>query len=166
MKVTCLRRTCTDPTCPGPHYRDDVPPELRRSRALPGPGPGPVEGPPTALEYIREWWFGRDLCGCGSSWWALHTVREALSLHPVGDVRRRNVHEWDELSELRLAWLNEDGHLLIAAVLDAWELTEHGSSIYGGWLTGEGERLLAALREFGDEPADLIAVFHDEDGLP
>lgn len=161
MKVTCYRRTCTDPKCPGPHWRDDAPPELRR-RPVGPVWAGPVEGPVTARTYIRDWWAGRDLCWCGCPQDALATIGQALALHPRGDVRRRNVHEWDELWERRREWLNDDGHLLTALVLDAWDLTEHGSSIYGAWLTVEGERLLAAIRTFGEDADDLYAVFHDE----
>ncbi len=48
--------------------------------------------------------------------------------------------------------LKDPLNLTFAVVLDCWELTEHGGSIFGAWLTSSGVRLRDALRrlDLGD----------------
>lgn len=37
-------------------------------------------------------------------------------------------------------------HYVMVHVLDSWDLTEHGGSVYGAWISESGVRLLNALK--------------------
>lgn len=154
MIVGCYRKLCVDPACEGPHRRPGDPPGRRRVGPIYA---GPPIGPLPAREYVLDWWERADLCRCGSPSVALETVRDALAVHPPGGVP--DPHGWDELNARRREWLNGDGHLLIAMMLEVWGLTDHGTSVYSGWLTVDGRALQAAIGACGD---DLWDVFHDE----
>ena len=106
-------------------------------------------------------WFYYDLlnwCGCGDPKEALIAVRDYLSLvnyydeHRTEDSQDFTRKDYDD----QCAYCNDkfgcktiyDNPLLLclAYTMDDKELTEHGSSISGAWLTGVGEMFLALLR--------------------
>ncbi len=84
-------------------------------------------------------------CGCGTDadWSVTRQLLERAEDHDKnGSFYRLKEGQSSPLDE----WI-EFG----AKVLDSWGLTEHGSSIGWAWLTLEGERLLAFIRDVGDE---------------
>jgi hypothetical protein len=83
-------------------------------------------------------WF----CGCGNPETAAARLRDLLALHPLFDHRP----EFEQL-------VPDDGiqHLLLYT-LDHFDLTEHGGTVGGGWLTPKGQAVLEALNvEAADE---------------
>ena len=82
-----------------------------------------------------------EFCGCGNPELATAALLQMLRLHPLYDHRA----EFDE-------WVPDDGvQYLLMYQLDRMELTEHGGSVGGAWLTDKGKALLAALeREEAD----------------
>jgi hypothetical protein len=80
-------------------------------------------------------------CGCGSPEAASAALLRLLRLHPL----------YDHRAEFK-AWVPDDGiEYLLLYALDRWELTEHGGSAGGAWLTPKGEAVRDALtREEAD----------------
>ncbi|MFI5992481.1 hypothetical protein ACIBAC_11590 [Streptomyces sp. NPDC051362] len=78
------------------------------------------------------------LCGCGNPGDAYALVRDLLALAPFYE---------DE--HWRLAETLTGGgaaHHIIMSVIDVAELTEHGSSVNGAWLTPKGAWCLHAMQ--------------------
>ncbi|WP_143661182.1 hypothetical protein [Streptomyces sp. M41(2017)] len=91
------------------------------------------------------------LCGCGNPDEAYVLVRDLLSLAP-----------YYENEGWRLAETLTGGgaaHHIIMSVIDVAELTEHGSSVNGAWLTPKGAWCLQAMRTVSFEEMS-------EGGLP
>jgi hypothetical protein len=85
--------------------------------------------------------------------------RETLSFCACGDPARiaellRAGLEWAAAIQTREGRESTDTQLLVAYILDAHEMTEHGGSVTGAWLTPAGEDLLEALRSCGDDWID------------
>lgn len=59
----------------------------------------------------------------------------------------------------RKVWDSNDG--LAASVCDHLELTQHGTSIGGAWLTDAGHICLAFLRKYGEDWRDLHFIAPD-----
>lgn len=72
------------------------------------------------------------ICTCGTPERMWRELGAALAAY----------HVEDKFAEL--GWIEEN--YLLAHVLDAWELTDHGGSIYGSWITPGGRRLRDALK--------------------
>lgn len=89
------------------------------------------------LRVFLSQWF----CGCGNPEDACAALLRLLRLHPLYDHRA-------EFKE----WVPDDGiEYLLLYALDRHELTEHGGSVGGAWLTPKGEAVRDALaREEGD----------------
>jgi hypothetical protein len=83
-------------------------------------------------------WF----CGCGEPAAAAAALLRLLRLHPLYDHR-------EEIGE----WLPDTGvEMLLLYHLAARDLTEHGGTVGGAWLTEKGEQVRDALAaEEGDE---------------
>lgn len=91
--------------------------------------------------FLGEWF-----CGCGHAESAASRLRDLLALHPLYEHR-------EAVSTL----LPDEGirHLLLYT-LDHFDLTEHGSSILGSWLTDKGRDVLNALdKEVADNFNEL-----------
>lgn len=99
---------------------------------------------------IAEWWYEEaKFCGCANPSSVLALILDALQRHsPGGD-------EFDGGPDPDWVQANP----LMAYSLDFWELTEHGGSIYGAWLTEKGVALRDALAG-----ADLRTVLLDYRG--
>lgn len=70
------------------------------------------------------------ICGCGDTDLAICALSDVLESH-------LHDHPVNECKD----WLQEPTHaytLLIRYLLDARGFTEHGGSVYGGWLSGSG----------------------------
>ena len=80
--------------------------------------------------YLADWF-----CGCGHPEHACAALLRLLRLQPL----------YNNRAEID-AWLPDDGvqHLLLYK-LSADDLTEHGGSVGGGWLTDKGRDVQAAL---------------------
>jgi hypothetical protein len=79
-----------------------------------------------------------NFCGCGCASEAVSLVRECLDGPEVKAVVEANPE--------RAAWF-------ILYSLDAWQFTEHGSSVTGGgWLTDRGLQAIAAFKADKDDP--------------
>ncbi|MFG3585106.1 hypothetical protein [Streptomyces sp. NPDC047990] len=93
------------------------------------------------------------LCGCGNPDDAYTLVRDLLALAPFYENER-----W------RLAQTLTGGgaaHHIIMSVLDVAELTEHGTTINGAWLTPKGAWCLQAMRAVPFEQLSDSGLPHD-----
>lgn len=113
----------------------------------------------TPDDVIHRFWFGAGMCGCGDPVEVLRMVRDELGRLDTrpGDGSRQPAPEGRD-------WR------LLGYLLDAWGLTEHGTSLAWPWLTDEGRDLLAALHSVGSLAAALddggMAPFDaDPDGV-
>lgn len=80
---------------------------------------------------IQHYYFDMlDWCGCGKPWDAMLEIAKFLECIQAGK----------PFPEGPLA-------LCLAYELDRAGFTEHGTGIYGCWLTEEGEQFLGAIRE-------------------
>lgn len=106
-------------------------------------------------------WFYYELlgwCGCGDPKEAFGAVRDYLSLvnyrdeHKTEENQNYTRKDYDDACAYCKEKFGSDSVydnpllLCLAYTMDDKELTEHGSSIGGAWLTGIGEMLLALLR--------------------
>lgn len=99
------------------------------------------------LRVFLDRWF----CGCGSPEVATAALLRLLRLHPLYDPSHQR--------ELQ-AWLPDEGvRYLLLYQLDRLELTEHGGTVDGAWLSETGEALRAALER---ESLDNFAALHAE----
>jgi hypothetical protein len=80
--------------------------------------------------FISEWF-----CGCGDPSNAARVLRDILALHPLYEHRQ----------ELEQILPDEGLRYLMLYTLDHFDLTDHGSSIGGAWLTDKGRSVLDAL---------------------
>lgn len=84
-------------------------------------------------DLIHTFWYGKaSMCGCGDPVGVLGLIRDELARLSTRKDRpdAPPTPEW----------------YLLAYSLDAWGLTEHGTSLGWPWLTEEGEALLAAMQ--------------------
>lgn len=98
---------------------------------------------PELRVFLGEWF-----CGCGAPESAAARLCDLLALHPLYDHR-------PELEQL----LPDDGlRQLVLYTLNHFDLTEHGGSVNGGWLTDTGRAVLDALnQETADGYESLMA---------
>jgi hypothetical protein len=90
--------------------------------------------------------LGDRFCGCGRPEDAAAALLRLLRLHPLYEHRE----EFE-------AWVSDDGiEYLLLYMLDRDELTEHGGTVGGAWLTDKGTALRDALAR---EEADFEALF-------
>jgi hypothetical protein len=83
------------------------------------------------LRVFFQSWF----CGCGAPDDAADALRRLLLWH-----ERR-----DDVEELYVLLPDTGMQYLLLYTLDRYELTEHGGSVIGAWLTDKGKAILAAL---------------------
>lgn len=95
--------------------------------------------------FLGEWF-----CGCGNPEIALRRLRDLLAIHPLYDHR-------PEFKDM----IPDDGtQYLVLYMLDRMELTEHGVSVGGAWLTDKGKAVLEAIDTFGVEKATEQCCIH------
>lgn len=80
--------------------------------------------------FLQEWW-----CGCGSPEEASARLRDVLALHPL----------YEHRAEIDALIPDSGFQYLILYTLDHFDLTEHGGTVGGGWLTDKGKAVLEAL---------------------
>jgi hypothetical protein len=108
------------------------------------------------LEIDLKW------CGCGNPEKALEYMRDVLRL-----LEARSAAHWDKESNAAIdAVMDTRTGLGIsyAYMLEAADLTEHGGSVHGLWLSDKGKQILAALNavEDWDDALDDIEVTEEE----
>lgn len=91
-----------------------------------------------ARRLVLQFWDHTDLCHCGNPAILIHQLLQGLEAHP--EPGQNDAGQWEQTQ----AWIN--ANYWGACTLAAWDLTEHGSSVYGSWLTKDGIRLRDALR--------------------
>jgi hypothetical protein len=93
--------------------------------------------------FLQEWF-----CGCGQPEAAAKFLRDVLAIHPLFDHR----------DKVRSVLPNDQIEMFVLYLLVKMDLTTHGGSVDGGWLTERGEQVLAALeREAADGFETLMA---------
>lgn len=95
------------------------------------------------LRVFLQKWF----CGCGDPTAATTRLRDILKLHPLYNHR-------DEFEAL----VPDNGlQYLLLYTLHHFDLTEHGGTVGGAWLTDKGKAVLEALnRESVDDFQELL----------
>lgn len=103
-----------------------------------------------ALEVWREWKF----CECGNPEDVMALVRDALraisdrgdALHALpGHLGWSDGDEAARQIEMKVLPLDSPQALLLRYLMASADLTEHGSSVFGAWLTDKGRDLLSFL---------------------
>lgn len=85
-------------------------------------------------EVLSAIWCGVfGFCGCGSSEYELKRIRETLTILKDKDLIKKVLYPL------------ENGFQIYLYLLDWHGFTEHGSSVFGSWLTPKGEALLEVL---------------------
>jgi hypothetical protein len=95
------------------------------------------------LRVFLDGWF----CGCGSPEAASEALLRLLRLHPA----------YDHGPEIEEALPDDGLRYLTLYTLERFELTEHGGSVDGGWLTETGTAVRDALSA---EEADEFSALH------
>lgn len=113
----------------------------------------------TTKRVIRTAIHRVPLCGCGSPQRMWEYVRAVLRrvadnaatpyYGPDGKANPPRPSCYDAMTEPEMS---ADFVQFVAHVLSAVDLTEHGSSVAWGWLTGGGKLLLAFLDKYGCDP--------------
>ena len=99
-------------------------------------------------EACMDFFFGfnkLNWCGCGHP----HTAYVAVSklLYWYQDTRKLDNRLQILADSFNIEDCNNGLLLCLMYILDAAGFTEHGSSIYGAWLTDEGKMLFLVLQE-------------------
>src|SRR5687767_11617207 len=87
------------------------------------------------------------LCGCSELDEVLTAIVKILEWH----------EDKKEVKYSELYWEGAGVFYLLAGRLDDLALAEHGTSIRYPWLTDDGKRLLAALREYSAEQIEAAS---------
>lgn len=103
------------------------------------------------LRVVLQGWF----CGCGSPELAAARLRDILALYPL----------YEHRTELEAMIPDAGIPELMLYTLDHFDLTEHGGTVGGAWLSDKGIDVLAALnREAANnfEALEASVVSHSE----
>lgn len=84
-------------------------------------------------------------CGCGCLSMSIKFVRDVLNCYE--DREEDNLSPYLKLDKAKEVCGNDNITDFILHWLDSVELTEHGSSVYGSWLTEKGEALRDYLKK-------------------
>jgi hypothetical protein len=124
-------------------------------------------------EELSSWFFNSlGSCGCGSPTGVFLMVQEILEGHAQDDRDSAEGKPWVFPSEgyrrkcAALPYIKKDGddpekweehpaYWMVLYWLNHIELLEHGGSVRSGWLTGKGQEVLEAMREFGPKFLEL-----------
>lgn len=90
--------------------------------------------------FLNDWF-----CGCADPASAAKALHDLLALHPLYENR-------DKVPAL----LPEHLESLVLYTLDHFDLTEHGGTVGGGWLTEKGQVVLEALKLEVDDNFEVL----------
>lgn len=103
-----------------------------------------------ALRTVGQFIQAAQLCACGGRARLMGLIHVALESYP-----EPGGPPVDDMT------LDEPANLILAYLLDAWDLTDHGSAISYCWLTADGVRLRDALRRLDLPAGDLDDLLPD-----
>lgn len=108
------------------------------------------EAIPMSREQFIEWVESLNFCWCGKPALALFRLRSLLQVHSgtSGNL---------SLDDIKAIIPDEGTKYLLLYWLDAQNLTEHGGSVGGAWLTSLGARVLGYLGSLDDEEMGNLA---------
>lgn len=90
-----------------------------------------------------RWTEECKFCNCGQPEEAQQYIKEVLSA-----IKLRSDSEWEINNVSKVIKSNPDSfEYFLLYVLEAMDLTEHGGSVGGSWLTEEGMKLLDEMQE-------------------
>lgn len=102
------------------------------------------------IESAINSYYGINFCGCGNRESALRLIKNALAwCNKKEENNYENPFKWDLQEQNLAAWY------FIMYQLEVWDLTEHGSSVGGSWLTEKGQLMLEDLIIMEKELQDL-----------
>lgn len=82
-------------------------------------------------------WVGVfGFCSCGNPEYEMQRILRVIQIL-TAPIQERNTELYDE----------SNGYQIYLYLLDSLGFTEHGSSVYGSWLTDKGKALRSALQE-------------------
>ena len=100
--------------------------------------------------------IAETFCGCGNPEAAWQTVRDYLHNFSL---------RGDDWSKRQLPSDPTGEQWIVVYLLDHWKLTEHGTGIFGSWLTDDGEIVLEFLNKWtANWQESDSAEFIDKDG--
>lgn len=96
-------------------------------------------------DFIKDFFiYVFNFCGCGCLQLSARFIKEVLNCFEEEEGLSSPYLNLDKLEE----YTNNKGITdFILHFLDSYGITEHGSSVYGSWLTIEGEKLKEYLNE-------------------
>jgi hypothetical protein len=104
----------------------------------------------TVQDAVLVGFFG--FCGCADPDGALQLIHDALRVLTEAPEWKANDQNWTnayaKYKNAKLAIFKTDGiETFVLYVLDKKGLVEHGGSVFGSWLTNDGQLLLDLLNE-------------------
>ena len=90
-----------------------------------------------------------NFCGCGCLSMSVKFVRDILNCFE--DREEDNLSPYLNLNKAKEVCGNDNITDFMLHWLDSVELTEHGSSVYGSWLTDKGKALRDYLKKIEEE---------------
>lgn len=104
-------------------------------------------------ETFKEWLSKTGICACGMSTSAFKSLRSILTF-----ISNRSTLDEIKDSTVALDTLIPDQgtQYLLLYFLDILDLTEHGGSVSGCWLTPLGEQVLEFLDPLSDDEIDAL----------
>lgn len=99
-------------------------------------------------EFLRSFFIEAfDFCGCGCLSMSIRFVRDILNCYEDSE----DVTGFLNLNKAKEACCNDNITDFMLHWLDTVELTNHGSSVYGSWLTEKGKALRDYLKKVVEE---------------
>lgn len=96
-------------------------------------------------EFIKDFFiYVFNFCGCGCLQLSARFIKEVLNCF---EEEEGLSSPYLNLTKLKEYTNNENITDFILHFLDSYGITEHGSSVYGSWLTIEGQKLKEYLNE-------------------
>ncbi len=114
---------------------------------------------------VKRFWFEQlHFCGCGVQGGVIGIFRDAMQIMHHRSAAIDDEGAWmagyEKLKNL-LGGDDNPFYYLVMYTLDAHDLTEHGGSVGGSWLSDKGRALLAGMANKTNDELDKM-LQHDE----
>ena len=113
-----------------------------------------------AVQHLYQLWDDAHSCGCGWPGDAFNLVRDLLALTPFYEHRDEVTARVGVTEAVR-----GDGDCgvlqLVLGALDAARFIDHGTSIFGSWITPKGRLFLDLAQRFGFSAIEMAGFPHD-----